>query len=393
MRNPPSGERDVICFAGQDWWYHNRAHSDFQLMRRIAGHRKVLFINSIGMRMPLPGRSTQFGRRILRKMRSMTRLARRVDPDRPGFIVFTPLLLPAYSFAFIRAMNARLVAAQVRLLQRIYRVKDPVGFLTVPTSWDVAQHLSLSATVFNRSDKQSAFPEVNGPMIESLEQDLLAGADAVVYVSHVLMATERGRAGGEVVFLDHGVDLEHFARQAPPVEIQGLARPIVGFFGGIDNYTVDVGLLEEVAIRTPDATLLLVGAADSSMARLTRHSNVVWLGPRPYAQIPALGSAFDVALMPWLPNEWIQYCNPIKMKEYLALGLPIVTMPFPETAQYAPLLDIADSHVDFVHLVHERLRHPLSEEDRTARRAAVMTASWDVRAGQLLALFDRLACQ
>ena len=71
-----------VCFSAQDWWYHNRAHSDFQLMR---GSRAppVLVVNSIGMRMPLPGRSSQPLRRILRKLRSIAKLVRRPLPELP----------------------------------------------------------------------------------------------------------------------------------------------------------------------------------------------------------------------------------------------------------------------------------------------------------------------
>jgi hypothetical protein len=58
------GQRDIICFCGQDWWYHNHAHSDFQLMTRAARSRQVLLFNSIGMRMPMPGRSPLPFRRI-----------------------------------------------------------------------------------------------------------------------------------------------------------------------------------------------------------------------------------------------------------------------------------------------------------------------------------------
>ena len=79
-----------LCFSAQDWWYHNRAHSDFQLLRRVAKHRKVLLVNSIGLRMPSPGKSTQFLRRILRKAKSVAMLVRRPIEDTPNFYVMTP---------------------------------------------------------------------------------------------------------------------------------------------------------------------------------------------------------------------------------------------------------------------------------------------------------------
>ena len=48
------------------------------------------------------------------------------------------------------------------------------------------------------------------------------------------------------------------------------------------------------------------------------------------AFLPTFAAAFDVALMPWLMNEWIESSNPIKLREYLAIGFPIVSTWFPE---------------------------------------------------------------
>ncbi len=85
-----------VCFSAQDWWYHNRAHSDFQLMRRVAERRRVLVVNSIGMRMPTRGRSSKPGRRIVRKLRSIAKLVRRPLPALPQFYVMSPVPLPFY---------------------------------------------------------------------------------------------------------------------------------------------------------------------------------------------------------------------------------------------------------------------------------------------------------
>ncbi|MEO0662179.1 MAG: hypothetical protein AAFZ87_11625 [Planctomycetota bacterium] len=45
----------VVCFGGEDWWYHNRAHYDMQMMRELSADLPVLYVNSIGMRVPTPG--------------------------------------------------------------------------------------------------------------------------------------------------------------------------------------------------------------------------------------------------------------------------------------------------------------------------------------------------
>jgi glycosyltransferase involved in cell wall biosynthesis len=379
-----------VCFSAQDWWYHNRAHSDFQLLTRVARRRKVLLVNSIGLRMPLPGRSTQFLRRILRKAGSVARLTRRPLADLPTFHVMTPLPFPFYTRPWQRAVNAWLVRAQVRLVSWVVGIREPVVVVTIPTAWDVVRPMPRRALVFNRSDRHSAFPEADGAAIRGLEDGLLAAADHVLYVSRQLQHEERGLTGDRAHFLDHGVDLRHFERPAVPhrpPELAGVRGPVVGFFGSLDDYLVDFDLLERVAAELPDTSLVLVGDATCSMARFDRYPNVHWLGFQPYERIPEFGAAFDVALMPWLDNEWIRHANPIKLKEYLALGLAVVSTDFPEVARYADVVRVAGDRGTFVDLVRRTLADggPGTPE---IRRGSVLTASWDSRADELMDLAE-----
>ncbi|MGH8905621.1 MAG: glycosyltransferase [Egibacteraceae bacterium] len=375
-----------ICFAAQDWWYHNHAHSDFQLMRGIARQRKVLVVNSIGMRMPMPGRSTQPLRRIARKVRSITKLVRRPVPDLPNFFVMTPLSLPLYGSAVSRAVVAALVRAQVRIVARALGLRTPVCFVTIPTAWDVIRRMRWHSVVFNRSDRHSAFPDADRDVIRRLEAALLRRSDHVLYASRTLMAEEAPVVGDRGVFLDHGVDLGHFVYHPPddePEDLRRIPRPRIGFFGGLDDYRVDLGLLEKVAQAFPDAQLVLIGDAVCSMQRLAALPNVHWLGYRPYEEIPRYGSGFDVALLPCLDNEFIRCSNPIKLKEYLALGLPVVSTDFPEVRRYAQWIGIASDHQEFVALIHAALADG-AQAQRSARRAAVADASWEQRVHQLI---------
>jgi glycosyltransferase involved in cell wall biosynthesis len=371
--------KGILCFAGQDWWYHNRAHSDFQLMIRAAKRHDVLLVNSIGMRLPLPGRSTQPLRRILRKARSVARFLRQPVPSLPRFHVFTPLLIPLYETAWGRRLNAHLVAAQVRAALHLLGIDRPVAFLTLPTAWDVVGHIPHGLLAFNRSDKHSEFGEVDQPYIRELERQLLKASDVVCYVSHEFMREEAALTGERALFLDHGVDLEHFHRRGAdeePPDLRRVPHPRIGFFGGFDDYVIDFELLERLARELPEAQLVLIGDATCSMKRFERYSNVHWLGFRPYEDIPRYGSHFDVAIMPWLQNDWIRRCNPIKLKEYLALELPIVSTAFPELGYYTDLVRVADGRNDFVELVRKSLADGGPGSPR-ARRARVEEASWD----------------
>jgi GT2 family glycosyltransferase/glycosyltransferase involved in cell wall biosynthesis len=389
---PPTGGGGFICFSAQDWWYHNRAHSDFQLMRQVARHRNVLVVNSIGMRMPMPGRSTMPLRRILRKARSMTKLLRRPLPELPGFHVMTPLIVPFYGSPRARELNARLVRAQVRLAARHLGIDDPTYFVTIPTAWEVLRELPRRRLIYNRSDKHSAFSEIDPLYIRRLEQALLRESDLVCYVSRSLLAEEAELTGERAVFLDHGVDPDHFRPrpgEAEPSDLRDIPRPRLGFFGNLDDYLVDFALLEQLALDLPAAQLVLIGdvTATDAMDRLEALPNVHRLGFKPYEEIPRYGSGFDVGLMPWRDTEWIRHSNPIKLKEYLALGLPVVTTAFAEAWTYRDWLRIARSRQEFVELVRQTLADG-GVGGPAERRAAIAGAGWGRKAGYLIELVE-----
>lgn len=387
--DPPGRSRPVsgyVCFSAQDWWYHNQAHSDFQLMRALAARHRVLVVNSIGMRMPTPGRSSHVLRRVVRKLRSVAKLVRRPLPDLPNFVVMSPLPLPFYGSPTLRRVNAVVVRAQVGCVSWLLGIHKPAIVVTIPTAWDVVRPMSRTGVVFNRSDRHSAFPEADRAVIEAMERDLLTHADRVLYVSRSLQHDERELSGERAHFLDHGVDVDHFARRPEseiPADLAAIPGPRVGFFGALDDFVVDFDLLGLLAEQLPTVSIVLVGSADGPVEELVaRHPNVHWLGFRPYGVIPAYGSGFDVAIMPWRDTEWIRHANPIKLKEYLALGLPVVTTAFDEVESYRDRVMVADGPEQFVRAVRTCLEvgGPL---DPAELRESVRSASWSARSEEL----------
>ena len=278
----------MVVFAGLDWWYHNRAHSDFQLATRLARQRHVLLVNSIGTRMPRPGRTTGVRGRLLRKLRSFARGVQQPVPDLPRFHVYSPVSVPAYGSRLGRDLNTRLVAWQVRTVLWWLRMSEPVALVTPPTAWPVVRRLRTRRVLVNRSDKHSAWSEVDQLYMRTLEEHMLTGADVVLYVAHALMAEDADLVGGRAVFLDHGVDAGWFGDPGPaPPQLEVLPRPRIGFIGTMRDHTVDLTLLERVAREVPGASLILVGPVFMDVGALASLPCVHIVGARPHGEIPS----------------------------------------------------------------------------------------------------------
>lgn len=366
----------IVCFAGIDWWYHNRGHSECQIMTRLARRVPVLWVNSIGMRIPRAGRTELAFARYARKLKSTLRGLRR---DASGMWVLSPLFLPRHTPRAL-SFNGRFVGAQVGLSCWLLGIRRPSVWVTLPTAAPIVARREWQRCVFSRSDDFAHLPEVDVAVIEGLEAELFARADSVVFVNRALYERDGHRAR-DARLLDHGVDFEHFAavdslRRDCPEELRGLKRPIFGFYGALDEYTIDLDLLVQTARRVAPASLLLIGPRQMDVQALEREPNVVFLPQQPYTALPRYAAQFDVALMPWKRNEWIEHCNPIKLKEYLAMGTPIVSIRFPELARYDGLVYVAEDSAEFL----DALGRAAAENDpalKNRRREAVRTSSWE----------------
>jgi len=312
----------------------------------------------------------------------------------PQMWVYSPVMLPPSHRPRIRRVNSRLIACQVRLILRILGFRRWFTWVTVPTACDVLEKLPASPTIFNRSDAFSKFPEAREDFIRSCEDRMLVRSDLTLYVNKRLMAEDIG-APERKHYLGHGVDFDFFAGATHNGRIEcpefaGLKRPIVGFFGAIDDYTVDLGLLKRAAQSLPDMSFVLIGLSTLDISDITSLPNVRYLGFRPYAEIPRLGAAFDVAIMPWLRTDWITYCNPVKLKEYLSLGLPVVTTPIPQADAYPGLLRVAASADQFIEAIR-RCAGQKDPESVRRRQQAVAADSWHNKALEVLRLAEETA--
>jgi glycosyltransferase involved in cell wall biosynthesis len=364
----------IVCFGGEDWWYHNRGHYDMQMMREWSSRVPVVYVNSIGMRMPRVGEGRMFFRRITRKLRSLRRGYVQV---RENFAVFTPLVVPGRRGM---AISRRLLPLQVRRAARRAGSRRPLVWVACPPAAEVVQSLHPVGLVYQRTDRYEAFKGVNPEQIRSYDRMLKARADVTVFCSKMLF-DEEGSGCREAVYVDHGVDFDRFASAGAsdgeaPDDVRGLPRPRVGFVGGIDAHTFDPPLFVEVARTLPDVHFIMVGSC-SLPPGWCDLPNVHLLGQRPYDQVARYMAACDVLIIPWNSSEWIRACNPVKLKEYLAVGRPVVTTHFDELRRYDGFARIASGGPGFAAAIRASLAHPV---DTKAMRDRVRDETWGNKA-------------
>ena len=379
--NTLEGE-SIVCFAGEDWWYHH-PHSKNHLLKRYALRNKVLFVNSISMGLPSMA-NPDFFLKIRRKLKSYTRWLRKV-PE--GLWVMTPVNLPLYGSKIGRWLNRILLVVQLRLAMLLLRISRPILWVAIPTAAEMAGRLGEKLLLYQVSDKYDANEDsaLSAQVIRRYDRQLKDAADVVLYSGRKLFseATEPNR-----FFLEQAVDFEHFSdlKGEPAPELDGIPHPILGYFGAMD-YVMDTELMAEVARLRPGWHWVLLGLK-SNLVRISA-PNIHFLGSKPYRELPRYIRQFDVCVLPWREsNTFTSYGSAIKVREYLATGKPVVMAPLYEYLQ-TPGLRFYRGTQEFIAQVEAALA-----EDTPAlaaqRQAVVKDGTWDERASQLAALINSL---
>ena len=387
--------RSIICFGGEDWWYHH-PHSKAHLMRKFASAgNKVIFVNSISMGLPSIGHKDLLPR-IKRKLGSYSKLARQTAE---GITVISPASLPFFGTAAARSINRRLIGAQIKRLARSRGLTKPILWIAIPTAADMIGTLDESAVVYQVSDKYDAntMDHATDPaLIRGLHERAIDAADLIFYSGRKLFV-EASRGWERSHLLEQGVDYDHWCRvgdgsiEVAP-EIAKIPRPRLGYFGAIEPWLVDQELIKRAARERPEWQWVFIGNKSRGL-EIEDLANTHFLPPVAYAELPLYATGFDVCVLPWETEQsFTSYGSAIKVREYLATGKPVVISPLPEYEPMRDVLRIARTRDDFFRLVEEAL-HDNDPAAAAARQVSVASGTWDARAEWVSDLIERVLAE
>lgn len=366
--------RDLLCFS-HDW--SGDPLSKTHLMRILARDNRVLWVNSIGYRTPTASKAD-----ITRAFKKLKAVASSLSEPEPNIFVLNPLAVPIYGQPRIRDLNRRLLRFQVKRAMRKLGFRRPINFVFNPAAAVVAGALGEEQIVYYCVDEYTAFSGVSSRSLAELEENLLRQSDLVV-VSAEKLYESKVKINPRTVLIRHGVDSDHFRKALDPAtkvpdEIRDLPRPVIGFIGLIADW-VDLELIAAVAKKFSHGSIVLVGKSTTDTSRLEKVANVHLLGQKPYESLPGYCKGFDVALVPFRINELTLNANPLKVREYIAAGLPVVSTPIPEV-EVLGLCRIGRDRDSFIREVELALQDPGPNQTRSE---LISGETWNARVDEL----------
>jgi len=247
--------------------------------------------------------------------------------------------------------------------------------------------------VYYCTDNHSALPDVDSVAITKMDEELTRRADQV-FVSSATLLEKKRELNPHVEHAPHGVDVQMFQQASDPdfkeaEAVRGLSRPVIGFFGLIEAW-IDLDLIAFLARSRPAWTFLMIGRLAVDPGELGTLPNVTFTGPQPYEMLPRWAKAFDVAIIPYRLTYQVLNAAPLKLREYLATGKPVVAVSTPDIDQFADCVRIARDQETFLNEIEGALRGDSTEAQRK-RLAAVGDMSWDARAEKVFQIVEKRA--
>jgi len=376
-----------VVWIGNDWFAENRT-SSHHAASGLSAHTRVLYFGCPGLRRPEASRR-DLGRAIAKSFRAASGPVTISD----SLAVGTLLHLPFHRTDAITRLNGAAGAWVINRALRRARIERPVVCCAVPHAWPYVDRLNASLVVYYCIDEFSAMPGVDPVAVQAMDDRLARQADLVIAASRPVFE-RHSKVNPATRLMPHGVDVHHFARPPRPYrrpdEIAALAGPIVGFIGTIEA-RIDLPLVEWLARQFPLVTFVMIGQIAVPTTALCTAPNVRFLGFKPYADLPRYAHHFDVAIIPYRSTASVRAANPLKLREYLAMGLPVVSISTPEVEQFRHVVSIASGRQEFADAVKHALSVPPDEGARRARVASVEGGTWERRVEEMIAAMTEVA--
>jgi len=396
---PVNNNRPLIVF-GEDWGAH--PSSTQHIVKILGKNRPVIWLNSIGLRKPKFNRHDLV--RLYNKVKSFMFTQQKNPQTTPSsnnsnnsnnnnFLIINPLVIPCANSWFTLKLSKIILKWQLKLASKKLDLSNPIIWVSLPTSVDYLDLFNKAPCVYYCGDDFNSLAGVDHQFVSKKEAELIRKSSYIFTASEKLLDKF---PSAKAVSIPHGVNFSLFSEQVNSIPGDlPLGRPIAGFYGSISTW-LDQDLLVQTIKALPQWRFVFVGKIDCDVNKLQQFSNVYFLGSKPHTDLPKYIQNWNVAILPFVNNKQIQMCNPLKLREYLASGTPIVTTDFNALNGYRKYLQIANiakpfyqaillANAEIVPAINFDKLDSISDllaitKIKQLRKEAVIDESWESRA-------------
>jgi glycosyltransferase involved in cell wall biosynthesis len=300
-------------------------------------------------------------------------------------------------------LNKKIMQHSIRLSKLIQayllrREMKSLGFLPDifisdnPLDVFMARRVREKVTCAKITDEHSMLPHFKfvREVIERIESQS-SGLFDFIFASSRSQFEKRKNLNKNVFFVPNAVDFDLFNQSLSSKlpahrDLQGIPVPRIGYVGTL-CLRLDYDLLKKIGRSHPEWSLVMIGVVDNYVPKdqieeLKGFPNIFILPQKPHEEIPGFLSQFDIGIIPFKVDSITQTMNPLKMYEYMAVGLPIVSTDLPEARPFSEVIRISKTHEEFVNLIENELR--TNSQEKIQRRIEIAKEnSWEKRADQI----------
>jgi glycosyltransferase involved in cell wall biosynthesis len=366
-QNRLSGQYDMVVFSHLRWEFVTQRPQ--HLINRISKGRKVLFVEEpIGF-----DESNNGTANVIYPTENITVIQPHIDYKN----------------------NIREVSQIVNKFIKRLGIKNPILWFYFAHFYPIAKNIRHSLVVYDCMDELSAFKNPL-PTLISDERKLLEEAD-IVFTGGKSIYEAKSKIAKNTYCFPSSVDRKHFEKALDPkttipADIKNLKRPIVGYYGVIDE-RVDQKLLFEISQKMPEVTFLMIGpVVKIDEDELPKGPNIVYVGGKEYEELPNYLKEIDICMMPFAMNESTKFISPTKTLEYMVAHKPIISTPVYDVVRdYSNEVKIVEDAKEFVAAVNYFLNEPeIAKQQRERLQTRVIEqTSWDNTALQMSQLINK----
>lgn len=285
-------------------------------------------------------------------------------------------------------LDLKLIAGRYAELIKTHWIKGQPYLLWMNTAerfeYFLARHLLLEAKIklFDLSDDFTTFKHSRPHIFNERLNRLIEVSDGLLCVNKYVQNKFPHRRS---VVLNNGTDFDSFQRvdaafTMPPLFPKLPHKKYIGYCGGILERRMDMKLLRKLFDKFSDCVFVFVGYYNNRrfITEFMQDDHVYYFPEVPYSQLQNIVSSFDVAIIPHQVNEATSGNDLLKLYDYLACGIPVVSTPCSDLQRFDSLIYVISDPDHFCDMVESIIGGDISSNSSAAKQYA-KSCSWESR--------------